>query len=81
MIYLDLAARSKCDVMLDVAAHWKAFSDDASTHADGTVTPSGIIMGLMWKYYVIQIRPVAEEKSCLHDALKEVSGCKDDVFL
>lgn len=60
MIYSDLAANSKYDVMLDVdAAHWKAFLDDVSTHAEGTVTSSGITMGLMWKYYIIQIRPVA----------------------
>lgn len=56
-----------------------------SAHADETVTSSGMILCLMWGYYIIQIRPAAEEQSRLHGVLKETNnqavsaGHDDDV--
>lgn len=38
--------------------------EDESTHKGGTLLWTVMARVCVWKYYIIQIKPVAENKSC-----------------
>lgn len=72
LIYLALASDNKYDFIAGFGCMLESlFLEDVSIN---TVTSSGMIMGFTWKYYIIQIKPVAENMASACNAWK------DDIF-